>query len=68
MRIGFKIELNFHDLHKNHTQKHDNEFDNMFSIHSLNNTFKTNLIDEIIYNYDDESIIKQIMSRCDNEI
>lgn len=58
----------FHDLHKNHIQNNDNEFDNMFSIHSLNNTFKTNLIDEIIYNYDDENIIKQIIGRCNNEI
>lgn len=58
----------FHNLHKNHIQKCDNEFDNMFGIHSLNNTFNTNCINEIIYNYDDEGVIKQITNRCSNEI
>jgi len=57
----------FHDLHKRHIHKYDNEFDNMFSIHSLNTTFKTDKIDEIIYDYDDEKIIKKIISNCEKQ-
>ncbi len=51
----------FHDLHKRHIPKFETEFDNMFSIHSLNTTFKTNKINELIYNYNDSKIINQIL-------
>ena len=51
----------FHDLHKRHIPRFETEFDNMFSIHSLNTTFKTNKINELIYNYDDTKIINKIL-------
>ena len=56
--------LQFHNLHKWHEQKYDNEFDNIFNIHSLNATFKTDKIDEIIYDYNDERIIERITNNC----
>lgn len=56
--------LQFHNLHKWHDQKYDNEFDNIFNIHSLNATFKTDKIDEIIYDYNDERIIERITNNC----
>lgn len=52
----------FHELHKNHVKRFDNEFDNMFAIHSLNNTFKRNDIDEIVYDYNDKILIKHIIN------
>lgn len=54
----------FHDLHRNHVHKYDSEFDNIFNIHSLNATFKTDKIDEIIYDYNDDKIIERIISNC----
>ena len=56
----------FHELHKNHFKQFDNEFDNMFAIHSLNNTFKRNDIDEIVYNYNDVEIINRITQNINN--
>lgn len=53
--------VTFHNLHKHHIQKYDTEMDNMFNIHSLNATYKTNKINEIIYNYDFEYLIKNIL-------
>lgn len=38
----------FHDLHKYHISKFDTEFENIFSIHSLNTPFNSNKINEII--------------------
>lgn len=58
----------FHELHKNHIKQFDNEFDNMFAIHSLNNTFKRNDIDEIIYDYNPENLIKHITSKINKTI
>lgn len=56
----------FNDLHKNHVKQFDNEFDNMFSIHSLNKTFKRADIQEIIYDYDDSKISDYILERINN--
>lgn len=58
----------FHDLHKRHVENFDNEFDNMFAIHSLNNTFKRNDIQEIIYNFNDDEIISNIIEIVGNTV
>jgi len=51
----------FRELHSNHTKLFDNEFDNIFNIHSINSNFRTNKFHEVIYNYDDEFVIKDIL-------
>ena len=57
----------FHELHENHIPKSDNEFDNMFAIHSLNNTFNREDIQEIVYDYDDAKLISDILKRINYE-
>ncbi len=57
--------FNFDNIHKNYTFKFDTEFENVFNVYSLNAIFKRKDIHEIIYNYDDDNIIKQIVERIE---
>ncbi len=53
----------FNELHRNHVKKYETELENIFNIHSLNATFKTDKIDEVIYNYNDDEITDNIIKR-----
>ena len=56
----------FNQIHQYHTKQFDTEFENIFNIYSLNPIFKRNDIDEIVYNYNDEEIIKNIIKQIEN--
>lgn len=62
LEVSWADNLIFRDLHKNHVLKYDTEFENIFNIHSLNANFRTDCIQEIIYDYNDSDIIQKIMS------
>ncbi len=60
--------IDFHKLHNYHTFTSDNELENMFNIHSLNKTFKTDEVQEIIYDFDDVAIQNEIISNIEKGI